>query len=161
MIRSAEYVLSERPFVVRRQVRWGDCDPAGVVYTGRFTEYLLGAVGLFADHLAGNTGESLGQVHGVGTPCRGMAFDFAGTLWPNDVIDITCTVGEIRERSYDFHCVARKPDGTLIFRATFSPICVRLEARQSTPIPPSLRAVLQTYCDTEAAGPTPQRKNHE
>ena len=60
MMRATEYVLSERPFVVRRTVRWGDCDPAGVVYTGRFTDYLLGAVGLFTDHLAGGAAPGRG-----------------------------------------------------------------------------------------------------
>jgi len=73
MMRATEYVLSESPFVVRRTVRWGDCDPAGVVYTGRFTDYLLGAVGLYTAHMAGGDGR-LGEVHGVGTPLQGHAF---------------------------------------------------------------------------------------
>ena len=28
-----EYVARTLPFTVRRTVKWGDCDPAGVVYT--------------------------------------------------------------------------------------------------------------------------------
>lgn len=141
MMRATEYVLSERPFVVRRTVRWGDCDPAGVVYTGRFTDYLLGAVGLFTDHLAGGGGR-LGAAHGVGTPCKAMRFEFIGTLWPDDVIDIACSVQAIRTRSFDLRCVARRPDGSPVFDAIFSPICVRLDERVGTPIPDSLRAVL-------------------
>lgn len=145
MIRSTEYVLSESPFVLRRQVRWSDCDPAGVVYTGRFTDYVLSAVGFFHQHMAGYAAQSLGAQHGVDTPCKGMDFEFVGTLWPNDVIDIGCAVGEIRTRSYDIHCVASKPDATLIFKARFSPICVRQDARLGTPIPDSLRQVLSRY----------------
>ena len=34
MIDSYESVVSRTPLVVRRRVRWADCDPAGVVYTG-------------------------------------------------------------------------------------------------------------------------------
>nr|WP_315593510.1 thioesterase family protein [uncultured Cupriavidus sp.] len=144
MIQATEYVLSESPFVVRRTVRWGDCDPAGVVYTGRFTDYLLGAVGLYTAHMAGGDGR-LGEVHGVGTPCKAMRFEFIGTLWPDDVIDITCTVAAIRTRSFDLHCVARRPDGSPVFDAMFSAICVRLDRREGTPIPDSLRAVLTRY----------------
>ena len=143
MINATEYVLSESPFVVRRCVRWGDCDPAGVVYTGRFTDYLLGAIGLYTAHLAG--GGRLGEAHGVGTPCKAMRFEFIGTLWPDDVIDITCTVEAIRTRSFDIRCVARRPDGTPVFDAMFSPICVRLDRREGTPIPDSLRDVLKRF----------------
>ncbi|WP_455286909.1 acyl-CoA thioesterase [Cupriavidus necator] len=141
MIRATEYVLSDAPFVVRRTVRWSDCDPAGVVYTGRFTDYLLGAVGLFSDHIAGGAGR-LGAVHGVGTPCKAMRFEFIGTLWPDDVIDIECWVEAIRTRSYDIRCMARRPEAGAVFDATFSPICVRLDERVGTPIPDSLRAAL-------------------
>ena len=144
MIQATEYVLSERPFVVRRKVRWGDCDPAGVVYTGRFSDYLLGAVGLYTTYMAGGDGR-LGEAHGVGTPCKAMRFEFIGTLWPDDEIDITCTVEAIRNRSFDLRCVARRPDGTPVFDAMFSPICVRLDRREGTPIPDSLRAVLNRY----------------
>lgn len=141
---ATEYVLGDSPFVVRRKVRWGDCDPAGVVYTGRFTDYLLGAVGLYTAHIAGGSGR-LGEVHGVGTPCKAMRFEFIGTLWPDDEIDITCTVEAIRTRSFDIRCVARRPDGAPVFDAMFSPICVRLDRREGTAIPDSLRAVLNRF----------------
>lgn len=145
MTQSYEYVLSDAPFVVRRTVRWGDCDPAGVVYTGRFPDYLLGALALFKDHIAGGSGESLGQPYGVGLPCRGMTFDFAGTLWPNDVVDLECYVGEIRTRSFDFHCEGRRPGGETVFTARFSPICVHTHVRESTDIPAPLRATLARH----------------
>ena len=145
MIRATESVLSEKPFIVRREVRWGDCDPAGVVHTGRFPAFLLGAVSLFSDHMAGNNGKRLGDVHGVGTPCKAMSFEFVGTLWPNDVIDIQCTVGQVRTKSYDIHVIARRPDGSLVFKSVFSPICVRQDARVGTEIPDSLRAVLMQH----------------
>ncbi|WP_447919762.1 acyl-CoA thioesterase [Achromobacter aegrifaciens] len=139
-MKATEMVLGTDPFVVRREVRWGDCDPAGVVYTGRFTDYLLGAIALYTEHLG--EGRRLGDAHGVGTPCRGMSFDFTGTLWPGDVIHIECSVGALRTRSFDIQARASRPDGTAVFSAVFSPICVRPDARVGTPVPASLRAVL-------------------
>lgn len=43
---STEYVIRTMPFVVRRTVKWSECDPAGVVYTGSFAEYVLSAADL-------------------------------------------------------------------------------------------------------------------
>ncbi len=156
MIHGTEYVLSQDPFIVRRVVRWGDCDPAGVVFTGRFTDYLLGAVALYTEHLAQGA-SSLGAAHGVDTPCRGMSLSFEGTLWPRDEIDIHCTIGSVRTRSYDVRCVAVRTDGRPVFTATFSPICVRSDARVGTDIPPSLRAILEAHQRTPASPDMPAR----
>lgn len=145
MIRGTEYVLQESPFVVRRQVRWADCDPAGVVYTGRFPEYVLGAVSLFGNHLAGNDGQSLGKHYGVDTPCKGMRFEFLASLWPYEQFDIACHVSDIRKKTYDVTCDARKLDGTPVFVSVFSPICIRQDARVGTPIPDEMRAQLERY----------------
>ena len=43
-----EAVVSKQPFTVRRRVRFGDCDPAGVVYTVQFSEYVVSAMDLFS-----------------------------------------------------------------------------------------------------------------
>ncbi|WP_321795998.1 acyl-CoA thioesterase [Caballeronia sp. J97] len=148
MIGSYEYVLSEVPFTVRRTARWADCDPAGVVYTGKFSEYVLSAAALFEQHIAeatGGSGKSLGELFNVGLPCRGMTFDFTGTLWPNDSIDIRCGIGEVRTRSFDIHFDARSPDNKPIFTATFSPICVRIDARVGTDIPAAMKEALKRF----------------
>ena len=145
MIRGTEYILQESPFIVRRQVRWADCDPAGVVYTGRFPEYVLGAVSLFSNHIAGNDRLSLGKHFGVDTPCKGMRFEFSASLWPYDEIDIACYVSEIRTKSYDITCEARRLDGTKAFHAVFSPICIRQDERVGTPIPEAMRTTLNNH----------------
>ncbi len=139
-MKATEVVVSESPFVVRREARWSDCDPAGVVYTGRYTDYVLGAIALYSEYLG--DGVRLGDAYGVGTPCKAMSLEFIGTLWPGDVIEIECRVGEIRTRSYDIHLFARRTGGEPVFKAVFSPICVQQHERISTPIPEPLRQVL-------------------
>jgi len=139
-VKATECVVSEDPFVVRREVRWGDCDPAGVVYTGKYTDYLLGAVALYTEFLGG--GKRLGEAHGVGTPCKAMSLEFIGTLWPGDIILIECQVGQIRTKSFDMQVFAKHPDGREVFKAVFSPICVFADRRQGTQIPDTLREVL-------------------
>lgn len=145
MIDSYESVASRRPFVVRRRVRWSDCDPAGVVYTGKFTEYVLGAVTLFYNELSRGRGAEWRVALGVDTPCKGMALEFHRALWPEEEFEIAVHIGEIREHGYDIELEATQPGGVRIFSARFSPICIRTDARVRAPIPAEMLAALQPF----------------
>src|SRR5437868_5512079 len=94
----AEYVLREIPFTVRRRVRWGDCDPAGVVYTGKFGDYVISAVELFYEYLLQSRPTPFRDLHGFGTPTRALDFDFRNWLATDDDFDTVITVREIRTR---------------------------------------------------------------
>ena len=48
---STERVLSTTPFVVRRRVKWRECDPADVTYTVAFSGYVISAAELFCGFL--------------------------------------------------------------------------------------------------------------
>lgn len=136
---ATEYVLSTAPFVVRRRVRWGECDPAGVVYTARFADYLISAVSLFQDQLLGDFSEEFRKRLGIETPCKALSLVFGGALWPNDVFDMAVSVGAIRTSSYDVLVQASKLDGSATFSGSFSPICIPRDARRAIPIPPEMR----------------------
>ena len=118
---STEYVVSERPFVVRRRVKWGDCDPAGVVYTVTFGEYVLSAAELFYGYLFDGTPQRIKDEHGFGTPTRALSFDFQASLWPDEEFDMRVTVHEVRTRTYTLHIhgsarqarFRRRPDADL------------------------------------------------
>lgn len=149
-IQPTEYVLSARPFIVRRRVRWGECDPAGVVYTPRFTDYMVAAVSLFHEHLFASEPASFRTALGVDTPCKGMSLVFQGALWPGDDFDMAVRVGEIRNASYDLHVTATRPEGGAVFTGIFSPICIPRGERRAIPIPPAYRALLQSGQDSNA-----------
>ena len=142
-IDGTEYVTSRRPFVVHRRVRWGDCDPAGVVYTGRFPEYVLGAVTLFFRELGGGEPwHHYVERIGVDTPCKALSFEFSHALWPEDEFDMTVSVAAIRSRSFDLGVSARRTEGIVAFTATFSPVCISRTERRAVPIPDLLRIAL-------------------
>jgi acyl-CoA thioesterase FadM len=153
MMDSIETVISRQPFIVRRHVRWSDCDPAGVVYTGRFTDYLMGAVMLFFSELAaashGGRYHDMVAEMGIDTPCRGMQLEFRHALWPEDEFDIAVTVGRIGGSSWDIDVIATRRDGPIAFTGRFSPVCInrdgdRADAR-ATPIPAALRTRLGAH----------------
>jgi acyl-CoA thioesterase FadM len=151
---STEYVLSEQPFVVRRQVRWGECDPAGVVYTASFSDYVVCVAELFYGSLFGGTPQAVKHQHGFGTPTRALDFDFRRSLWPDDVFDVSVDVAEIRTRTFTLRMTARKADGEIAFIARLTPICIQRGVRESIEMPAVLRAALVQYrtrCDAAAA----------
>lgn len=148
MTEPTEYVLSAQPFVVRRRVRWGECDPAGVVYTPRFTDYLVSAVSLFHEQLLGAEAAHYRKNLGIDTPCKGMSLVFQGALWPHDVFDMAVSIGEIRNASYDVMVKATTPDGQPVFEGVFSPVCIPRTERRAVPIPDDFRRRLQAAKDS-------------
>lgn len=142
---SSEAVVSQMPFTVRRVARWNDCDPAGVVYTGKFTDYLLGAIMHFLRHIGYGPGGRPGLQQNVGLPCKHMSLTFHASLYPDDVVDIQIAVGQIRNRTFDLTAMAYFTDGRLAFEGQFTPIAIRTEVRQSIDIPMPLRQALERY----------------
>lgn len=145
MIDSYESVVSRQPFIVRRRVRWSDCDPAGVVFTGKFTEYVLNAVNLFYSEMSQGRGASWRKTLGVDTPCKGMALEFHRALWPEEEFEIAIHVGEVREHGYDIELEATQIGGIRIFSARFSPICIRTDARVRASIPAEMLLALKPF----------------
>jgi acyl-CoA thioesterase FadM len=152
---STEHVMSELPFVVRRRVKWGECDPAGVVYTVSFSEYVISAAELFYGALFETTPQRAKQEQGFGTPSRALAFDFQRSLRPDDEFDMTVTVADIHRRTYVLDITGRTPHGEVVFIAKLTPVCVARHERRSIEIPDAFREALQRYRDAcaNAVGP--------
>ena len=144
---SREEVVSTEPFTVRRVARWSECDPAGVVYTGNFAEYMLSAVHLFRRHVLLASWHEIKSHAKVDTPAKAISMVFNGSLWPDDVFDITVRVGDIRTRTFDFLASAiRADDGSSVFEGSVSAICVdAADRRVAAPIPPVLRDLLEGW----------------
>lgn len=142
---SREEVISKSPFRVRRVARWSECDPAGVVYTGHFTEYLLSAAHLFRRHLLGETWRETRDKLGVDTPNKAISMVFNGSLWPDDIFDIELRVGDIKTRTFSFEVSAfRADDRSSVFTGSLTAICVKADDRRiSLPIPDLLRRRLE------------------
>lgn len=153
---STEHVTSLVPLVVRRRVRWSECDPAGVVYTASFADYVISAAELFYGALFDTTPQRAKREQGFGTPTRALSFDFQRSLRPDDVFDMTVLVAVINERTYVLDITARTPDKEVVFMARLTPVCVARDERRSIEIPPSFREALQRYQAGSIAAPTLQ-----
>jgi acyl-CoA thioester hydrolase len=149
---STEQVISAVPCVIRRRVKFGECDPAGVVYTVVFAEYVISAAELFYGSLLGGPPQRAKAQLGFGTPSRAMDFDFRSSLRPDDEFEMTVSVLEIRSRTYVLGISARTPDGEAVFEARLTPVCVGPHERKAIEIPQGFRRVLEQY-RADAGGP--------
>jgi acyl-CoA thioesterase FadM len=146
MNESSETVVSHLPFTVRRVARWTDCDPAGVVYTGKFTDYLLGAVMHFLRHIGYGPGAQRHDQR-VGLPGKHLSLTFHASLYPEDAVDIRISVAAIRRRTFDIVAKAYFADGRLAFEGQFTPIAIHPDKRESVEIPDALLHALSRHLD--------------
>lgn len=147
---AGEWLLSARPVIVRRRVQWGECDPAQVVYTPRFADYLATAYRWFvrtllARHLVDENGAALA------TPMKALSLEFHHVLRPDDLFDMAAHVTAVRQRTFDLSIIGRSPAGEPRFAGRLSPIVVDGNFR-SVALPHSLAAALREY---QVAHPAP------
>jgi|SoiMethySBSTD1v2_1073268.scaffolds.fasta_scaffold1176119_2 acyl-CoA thioesterase FadM len=152
---ATEYVLRTEPFTVRRRVRWSECDPAGVVYAGNFTEYLLSAADLFMQHLKVSGRLMATNDRSYHTPGKAMSLVYMSSLWPDDVFDISVFAGEVRTKTSDVLASASRADnGSAVFMGRITSIYVsREDRRQTVAIPNDVRGAFERY---RARHPVPQ-----
>lgn len=143
MVKSTEEVTATEPFTIRRRVRFGDCDPAGVVYTVRFSDYAVSAMDLFLAEMLGGPHIASARALGIDLPLKALRFVFLSSLRPDDEFDMVVGVGAVRNSTFDLIVTASTPAGEPVFEAVITPICIPAGGeRRSIEIPAALRAKL-------------------
>ncbi|MCE8024126.1 acyl-CoA thioesterase [Billgrantia aerodenitrificans] len=145
-----ETVVGDTPLIIRRVVRWGDCDPAGIVYTPRFLDYTISAHEAFISLMLGGPLHSTKASLGVSFPVRGVELDFRSPLPVDTPFDMEVRVGEIRSRTFDLHVTARRVaavPGPVAFLARVSPVTVDGASWTAVPLPDALRVRIAAYAD--------------
>lgn len=152
---TTECVVGHDPFTVRRTVRWHECDPAGVVYTGNFTTYLLSATDLFKAHLKVRGRLMTADQRDYHTPAKATSLVYLGPLWPDDVFDMTVYAGDVRNTTSDVLALASRADnGAPVFMGRLTSIYVSTaDRRRTVPVADDVRAAFEGY---RARNPVPQ-----
>lgn len=143
----SEKMISTLPVVVRRRVKFGECDPAGVVYTPNFSEFALSAYQWFVSSLLGEPMFAAMKRIGFDSPIKALSVEFLNMLEVEQVFDMTCLVTDIRNRTFDVEITGRSitdpPRDLFVMRLT--PIMVSRTERRSIEIPDALRQSLEQY----------------
>lgn len=130
------------PVTVRRRVDFGECDPAGIVYTPRFADYLLGSFHWFMAVMFDDVGR---DAMAEATPMRGLELDFRSMLFPGDWFTMAVYVTGIRTRSFDLAILARHEDERISFVGRLSPIAADRATNEAVPLPQLLERRLRDY----------------
>jgi 4-hydroxybenzoyl-CoA thioesterase len=91
-------------FVYRRQftVKWGHCDPAGIVFNSRFFEYFDWSAWLLFEAALGVRPRDMAKTFGiVGIPLVDAKARFFKPARFNDVADIASEVSKFRRSSFE------------------------------------------------------------
>ena len=146
MLEATEQVVQRWPLRVRRRVKWGECDPAGVVYTARFSDYVISAYELLMRQLLDGPLQQIKDRFGFGTPMKALSLVFSASLRPDEEFDMTVYVAALRNRTFDIRVDACDLEGRPFFQATLTPITIpRGQRTHSIELPSMLRERLVHY----------------
>jgi len=144
-------LVARRPVIVHRRILWGDCDPAGVVYTPRFGDYFTSARDWFLRAGIGLHEEARPEFGGIGFPMRALAYDFQSFLTADDVIEMTVLITAISRRTFTLKVVATAlPARKTAFFATGTQVCFDRTKRAAIAIPEEIAAALEDYQNAQA-----------
>ncbi len=136
-----------------RRVRWGECDPAGVVYTPRFSDFVTEAHLAFFEYLFDATPYDLLSPKHLALPAKALNLEFKQSLWPDECFSIEVSIAEIRTRTYDLGMSARSNARGELFTASFTLICLDRDIKKAVALPDFIRNRLVAFRDDQPADP--------
>lgn len=136
------------PFSTRITVRFGDADPAGLVYYPVIFHYFHVAMEEFFAARCATTYARLMNDGRIGFPAVNARAEFFAPMTYGDEIEITVVVSSVGTSSVTFDYAARRAgDGVLCARSTQVHVAMNLDARRPVPVPAELRRALAAVVD--------------
>lgn len=127
---------------ISRTILFGECDPAGIVYTPRFTDFALEATHqALSERLGKPCIRALNEAD-LATPVRHTEIDYLHPLRYDQRLQQSVVIREIGKHSYTFEVVGYAGEKT-IYRATISYVTLSSQTLQKVPVPAWLRDILQ------------------
>ena len=133
------------PFSTRITVRFGDADPAGLVYYPIIFHYFHIAMEEFFAARCGITYQRLIDDERIGFPTVNAQAEFFVPLVYGDEAVVEVVVARLGRCSVSFeYSVRRASDAVVCARATLVQVAMNLDERRAIPIPERYRGALAT-----------------
>ncbi|MGI9234283.1 MAG: acyl-CoA thioesterase [Woeseiaceae bacterium] len=132
-------------FVQNRRVLFGECDPAGVLYTPRICEYIIEGALKFVSDCLGEPFERYVFAQNLSLPARNFNVDFLKPLTWDDDIEIRAGLFEIRTHAYTVQVTAFGASGDIAFSGKVTQVCVDREGKKIAELPAEFRDALQRH----------------
>ncbi len=146
--------------VHRQPVRFGDCDPAGIVYYPRFLHFFHEAMETWFGERLNYPYQELILGEKIGFPSVHCEADFRSPCGLGEVLAIELRVCKLGRSSIHFDYQVRafgEPESPL--RLVGATVCVVMDLdpdspnfRRALPIPAALRAQIESFMAVEGAG---------
>jgi 4-hydroxybenzoyl-CoA thioesterase len=127
-------------FKTRIKVRFGDADPAGLVYFVHFFHYFHVAMEEFFAARCGISYQELMAKERIGFPTVNVQAEFFTPLFYGDEAEVEVYVSRVGKSSATFeYSVRRVSDAALCARAKQIQVAMNLDVRRAVPIPEHYR----------------------
>jgi acyl-CoA thioester hydrolase len=136
------------PFNHRLRVRYGECDPQGIVFNANYLLYLDVAFTELWREAVGPWQEMTGE--GIDAVVAEANLDFRAPARFDDVLDLQARILRIGETAITTQIDVVR-EGELLMRGSLRHVCVSTETWRKTTLPAHVREGLQRFLD-EAVG---------
>ena len=143
-------MADERSFVREVVVRFGDCDPAGIVFYPRYFEMFNNLVEDWCAAGLGTSFRELHQVRGLGLPTVSIQTDFVAPSRLGDLLRAELSVIEIGGASITVSIGLLGEDGAKRVRANLVLVLMDLKAMRATRMASGMRARIAAFAPAEA-----------
>lgn len=137
---------------VERKVVFGDCDPEGIVYTPRFSYFVLEAVHEALGVWLGGPGLRSLMGFRILPPARALSLEFLYPVTWDDVLSLKVDVSNVGEHSFSFSVEGRLPSEVVAFVASLTHVCVCPDTHEVVAVPPALRTRLEAVLTAAKPG---------
>lgn len=137
------------PFIHEITVRWADCDPARIAYTGRIPDFALEAIDAWWEAVIGHGWYSLNVDRGTGAPFVHLSLDFRAPVTPRHKLVCAVELLKVGKTSVRFR-VTGQQDNQVCFEGEFVEVLVRAEEHGKVDAPNWIREKLLARLETEA-----------
>ena len=123
------------------KVRWANCDPANIAYTGNLANFSLEAIDAWWEKHTGSDWYTMNIDRNIGLPFVHMSIDFIFPVTPKHLLECQVRLIKLGTNSIRF-AVAGMQNNTLCFTGEFVEAFVDAKAHKKTPMPAGFRQQL-------------------
>jgi 4-hydroxybenzoyl-CoA thioesterase len=126
-------------------VKWGDCDPAGIIYTPRVLDYAMEILEAWYREVLGVPWLTLNREMSMGAPTVRAELDFLDAPCPDQDMVLDLLVEDLGRSSITFLVSGRDRAGKAFFRAKLVSCFISRPAFKSIAIPQEFRDRIHDY----------------
>ena len=138
----------DNKFTHKIHVRWSDCDPAKIAFTGRIPYFALEAIDAWWEHVIGDDWYRLNLDKNIGTPFVHISVDFRKPVTPRHVLLCEVQLVRLGDSSVRFS-VQGYQDDELCFEGEFVEVFVAAQEHIKIGVPQEFKDRLIAQLVTE------------